>query len=103
MNATGMGNLKFIGSRRAAAAHGKKRAVILAASQFGHGTRPRAKTFRRYRKQELMGLSLARKVVVDHGRAKQPTKVRMTYPARKIDHPNKDARKVGAPFYVVDR
>ena len=94
-------NMKFLGKGRAEKNKARKRANI--GRLFRGGTPPRVKTTRRYRKQALMGLSVLRKEVVVGGMARYPTKVRPAFPAKKVPHPNEDARSVGAPFYIVDR
>ena len=94
-------NLKFLGKSRANLVKARKRANIN--RLFRGGTPPRVKTIRRYRKQKRMGLSVLRKEVVVGGLARYPTKVRAVFPAKKVPHPNISARKVGAPFYIVDR
>lgn len=94
-------NMKFLGGRRSAQIKARKRANV--SRLFRGGTPPRVKTGRRYRKQQLMGLSQFRKEVVVGDKARSPTKIRAVFPAKKVPHPNRDARKVGAPFYLVDR
>ena len=94
-------NMKFLGKRRAEQLKARKRANINRAVLSG--TPPRVKTIRRYRKQALMGLDTYRKETVVRGMATQPTKVRAVYPAKKVPHPDREARKVGAPYYIVDR
>ncbi len=94
-------NMKFLGKSRAEKIKARKRTNI--SRLFRGGTPPRVKTLRRYRKQELMGLSQLRKEVVVDGLARYPTKARPSFPAKKTPHPNEDARSVGTPFYIVDR
>ncbi len=94
-------NIKFVGKKRAAEARQRRLAIIN--TPFRAGTRPRAKTVRRYRKQFLMGLAVFRKEAIVNGMAAQPTKVRPSFPARKVPHPNAEAREISAPFYIVDR
>ncbi len=94
-------NMKFLGKYRSAQIRERKRNNI--ARLFRGGTPPRVKTIRRYRKQQMMGLSMLRKEVVVDGLARYPTKARAVFPAKKVPHPNEDARKVGAPYYIVDR
>ena len=96
-------NMKFLGKRRAASTKEQKRQNIARSAIRRSGTPPRDKTIRRYNKQKRMGLSVLRKEVVVLGLARSPTKVRAVFPAKKVPHPNISARKVGAPFYIVDR
>ncbi len=98
-------NIKFLGKTRAARTRSRKLTAIRRASTFRGGTPPRDKTIRRMQKQKRMGLSAFRKEVIVLGFARSPTKakVRAVYPAKKVPHPNEDARKVGAPYYIADR
>ena len=95
--------MKFLGQKRAEMAKRAKLNRIARAAFRRGGTQPRDKTIRRIRKQARMGLSVLRKEVVAHGLARSPTKIRQAFPAKKVPHPNISARKIGAPFYIVDR
>ena len=96
-------NLKFLGQKRSMMARQAKLNRIARSAFRRAGTPPRVKTGRRYRKQADMGLSVLRKEVVAHGLARSPTKVRQTFPAKKVPHPGEMSRKEGKPYYKVDR